>query len=74
MRTWRSENFFSSSRVRLNIVINHRVKMARRGGKRHIPLLNSMETLQKRYRHENDDGFLAVADFNLSSQVHISVL
>ena len=62
IRTWRSENFFSSSRVRLEGVSGSFGADEREKG---VPLLNFVEALEERDGNEDDDGFLAVADFEL---------
>lgn len=65
MRTWRSENFFSSSRVRLC----ERVFVSGCGGKGvgfgDVPLLDFVEAGEKGNGDEYDDCFFAVADFDL---------
>ena len=70
MRTWRSENFFSSSRVELGILAMtnfcRRMNNGRRiKEKRRLPLLNLVETLEERNGNENDNCLLAVANFEL---------
>ena len=62
IRTWRSENFFSSSRVRLEGVSGSFGADER---EKSVPLLNFVEALEERDGNEDDDGFLAVADFEL---------
>lgn len=64
IRTWRSENFFSSSRVRL---VAGGVSLNERFGERweEVPLLDLVEAGEERDGDEDDDGFFAVADLEL---------
>ena len=77
-RTWRSENFFSSSRVRLGMGVSLGfLEGKERGGElvgerglgerkgEGAPLLNFVEALEEGDGDEDDDGFFAVADFEL---------
>lgn len=70
-RTWRSENFFSSSRVRLGELVGGVFGgWWRRGlrdgcGKRGLPLLDFVEAGEEGNGDEDDDCFFAVADFEL---------
>jgi len=61
IRTCRSENFFSSSRVRLEGVSWRLSK----GGGGEVPLLDFVEAGKEGDRDEDDDCFFAVADFEL---------
>ena len=63
MRTWRSENFFSSSRVRLQRVFSCVQKRSHR--KKNLPLLDAVEALQGRDGDKDDNSLLAVANFDL---------
>lgn len=68
MRTWRSENFFSSSRVRLGGVLETEFAVGKEGGvqgQRGVPLLDFVKALEEGDGDEDDDGFLAVTDFDL---------
>jgi hypothetical protein len=59
--TWRSENFFSSSRVRLDIVnIRHTS-----GCNRCLPLLGLVPAGQKGNRDEDDNSLASVANLDL---------
>lgn len=73
-RTCRSENFFSSSRVKLKggpggLVLGlerGKGKGGRReGGREGVPLLDFVEAWEEGHGDEDDDCFLAVADFEL---------
>lgn len=87
MRTWRSENFFSSSRVRLSgegILVSWEDTREREEGifgvggcerskEGAVPLLNFVEAGEEGDGHEDDDCFLAVADVDLQNWVCVSV-
>ena len=63
--TWRSENFFSSSRVRLGRAL---VVVQRSDSVilcENLPLLGTVPALEKGDRDEDDDSLLAVASFDL---------
>ena len=64
MRTWRSENFFSSSRVRLceRVLVG---AVGKGWGFGDVPLLDFVEAGEKGNGDEYDDCFFAVADFDL---------
>ena len=77
-RTWRSENFFSSSRVRLvggKGLVWVAIGLERggfilfwgKGGEERVelPLLDFVEAREEGDRDEDDDCFFAVADFEL---------
>jgi hypothetical protein len=68
--TCRSENFFSSSRVRLNGFLLATSLFSAFWGTSladHVPLLDLVETGEKGNGHKDDDGFLAVASFDLEN-------
>lgn len=65
-RTWRSENFFSSSRVRLrelggSVMVGSEWDGTRGG----VPLLDFVEAGKEGHGDEDDDCFFAVPDFEL---------
>lgn len=69
-RTWRSENFFSSSRVRLRT--GPETSVPRKPGQFHsrgeegsLPLLDTVETLQERDGDKDDNSLLAVTNLDL---------
>jgi hypothetical protein len=63
IRTWRSENFFSSSRVRLNYVST---SIRRSGlGRECLPLLDAVEASQGGDGDKDDNSLLAVANLDL---------
>lgn len=74
-RTWRSENFFSNSRVRLvgggeRVLVGFLVEKGEEVGMKvqrdkSVPLLHFVEAGEEGDRDEDDDCFLAVADFEL---------
>jgi hypothetical protein len=62
--TWRSENFFSSSRVRLGeVLVKGRMEVWTCC--EYLPLLGTVPALEKRDRDEDDDSLLAVASLDL---------
>jgi hypothetical protein len=73
IRTWRSENFFSSSRVRLEEGREKRVSMyvwrnagvPSSGKGIDLPLLGAVPALKERDGDENDNGLATVADLDL---------
>ena len=67
IRTWRSENFFSSSRVRLREGVSWvGGKGGRLGeGRGEVPLLDFVEAGEEGDGDEDHDCFFAVADFEL---------
>ena len=75
IRTWRSENFFSSSRVRLCY------SCQRQSSKEEgllvwrfiLPLLDAVETGQGRDGDKDDNSLLAVADFDLIETRKVSM-
>lgn len=62
IRTWRSENFFSSSRVRLRVVSAASWYKLR---KVYVPLLGLVPALEKGNRDEDDNRLATVANLNL---------
>ena len=66
IRTCRSENFFSSSRVRLGGgLVGEVVGGEGVGGEREVPLLDFVEAGEEGDGDEDYDCFFAVADFKL---------
>jgi len=65
MRTWRSGNFFSSSRVRLGVELVFVVHEVGRRKEVYAPLLDLVEAGERWDGDEDDDGFAAVSDFDL---------
>ena len=75
MRTWRSENFFSSSRVRLGGAVSFCVEVVFGGScveGGYVPLLDFVKAWEKRHGDEDDDCFLAVADVDLCDGLVVS--
>jgi len=68
IRTWRSENFFSSSRVRLGGGGLVGVGSREVGGGESVPLLDFVEAGEEGDGDEDDDCFFAVADFELGGR------
>lgn len=63
--TWRSENFFSSSRVRLRKRLVGVLNIMNAFWQENLPLLGTVPALEKGDRDEDDDGLLAVASLDL---------
>lgn len=61
IRTWRSENFFSSSRVRLRVVSKWIALIQ----EHNIPLLGLVPSGQKGNRDEDDNSLASVANLDL---------
>ena len=69
--TWRSENFFSSSRVRLcTMSISDMNKFGY--GAANVPLLDLVEVREQRDGDEDDDCFFAVTNVKLI-EVNVSI-
>ena len=68
-RTWRSENFFSSSRVRLSVTsadVGDKISVADAVGDK--PLLDLVEGAKESYGDEDDDRLLAMANLKLEQR------
>jgi len=65
IRTWRSENFFSSSRVRLPRDGGQFDHLHNSISEKYLPLLDTVEALQGRDGDKDDNSLLAVANFDL---------
>ena len=69
--TWRSENFFSSSRVRL-CAMSVSGPNAFGYGETNVPLLDFVEVRKERHGDEDDDCFFTVANVKLE-EVSVSI-
>lgn len=65
IRTWRSENFFSSSRVRLMETLVEILECIGYFLGESLPLLHTVETLKGWDGDKDDNSLLAVANLNL---------